>query len=421
MGSATLVQRLPPWGFQLEARDGWCRVNHAMTRTPTTWRNALFVIFMINGLGFSTWLARVPAIRDGLDISTAEVAALLFTGAVGAVSGLVFSSHIIAWIGQRNTILFFGLLGLVGLAGIGVGSSWVSSYALTVVAIVCAGAGNGIADVAMNVEGAAVEKAVSRNIMPWFHAFWSLGTVTGAGLSALMSFLGVGIAPHTIAMALIMAPVLWRVSRVITNDRGSVNDEGVKQKSTLADRLRVWKEPRTLAIGIIALGMAFAEGSANDWLALAIVDGRDQTNAVGALWFGFFTLGMMAGRIGGVYLLDKFGRVPVLQWSAAVAIAGLALVILAEQPVLSGLGALMWGLGSSLGFPVGMSAAADNPQGSAARVSAVATVAHGAFLIGPPLIGGLGDSIGLLAALWVVVGVIVLAFFAAPAAKPPVK
>lgn len=395
-------------------------MNHAKTRTPATWRNALFVVFMINGLGFSTWLARVPAIRDGLDISTAEVAALLFTGALGAVSGLVFSSHIIAWIGQRNTILFFGLLGLVGLAGIGIGSSWVSSYALTVIAIICAGAGNGIADVAMNVEGAAVEKAVSRNIMPWFHAFWSLGTVTGAGLSALMSFLGVGIAPHTIAMALVMAPVLWIVSRVITDDRGSVSEEGVSQRSTLADRLRVWKEPRTLAIGIIALGMAFAEGSANDWLALAIVDGRDQTNAVGALWFGFFTLGMMTGRIGGVYLLDKFGRVPVLQWSAAMAIAGLALVILVEQPVLSGLGALMWGLGSSLGFPVGMSAAADNPEGSAARVSAVATVAYGAFLIGPPLIGGLGESIGILAALWVVVGVIVLAFFAAPAAKPPV-
>lgn len=395
-------------------------MNHAKTRTPATWRNALFVVFTINGLGFSTWLARVPAIRDGLDISTAEVAALLFTGALGAVSGLVFSSHIIAWIGQRNTILFFGLLGLIGLAGIGIGSSWVSSYALTVIAIICAGAGNGIADVAMNVEGAAVEKAVSRNIMPWFHAFWSLGTVTGAGLSALMSFLGVGIAPHTIAMALVMAPVLWIVSRVITDDRGSVSEAGVSQRSTLADRLRVWKEPRTLAIGIIALGMAFAEGSANDWLALAIVDGRDQTNAVGALWFGFFTLGMMTGRIGGVYLLDKFGRVPVLQWSAAMAIAGLALVILVEQPVLSGLGALMWGLGSSLGFPVGMSAAADNPEGSAARVSAVATVAYGAFLIGPPLIGGLGESIGILAALWVVVGVIVLAFFAAPAAKPPV-
>jgi len=394
-------------------------VNHANLRTPTQWRNALFVVFTINGLGFSTWLARVPAIRDGLDISTAEVAALLFTGALGAVSGLVFSSHIIAWLGLRNTILFFGLLGLLGLSGIGVGSAWVSSYALTVVAIIMAGAGNAIADVAMNVEGAAVEKAVNRNIMPWFHAFWSLGTVAGAGLSALMSFLGVGIAPHTIVMAFIMAPTLWFVSRFMTPNPEAGEEDGVEQKSTLADRLRVWKEPRTLAIGVIALGMAFAEGSANDWLALAIVDGRDQTNAVGALWFGFFTVGMMAGRIGGVYLLDRFGRVPVLQGSAAMAIAGLTLVILVEQPLLSGVGALMWGLGSSLGFPVGMSAAADNPTGSAARVSAVATVAYGAFLIGPPLIGGLGESIGILAALWVVVGVIILAFFAAPAAKPP--
>lgn len=394
-------------------------MNHANLRTPTQWRNALFVVFTINGLGFSTWLARVPAIRDGLDISTAEVAALLFTGALGAVSGLVFSSHIIAWLGLRNTILFFGLLGLLGLAGIGVGSAWVSSYTLTVVAIIMAGAGNGIADVAMNVEGAAVEKAVNRNIMPWFHAFWSLGTVAGAGLSALMSFLGVGIAPHTIVMAFIMAPTLWFVSRFMTRNPQAGGEDGVEQKSTLADRLRVWKEPRTLAIGVIALGMAFAEGSANDWLALAIVDGRDQTNAAGALWFGFFTVGMMAGRIGGVYLLDRFGRVPVLQGSAAMAIAGLALVILVEQPLLSGVGALMWGLGSSLGFPVGMSAAADNPHGSAARVSAVATVAYGAFLIGPPLIGGLGESIGILAALWVVVGVIILAFFAAPAAKPP--
>lgn len=394
-------------------------MNPAKTTTPQGWRNALFVVFTINGLGFSTWLARVPAIRDGLDISTSEVAALLFTGALGAVSGLVFSSHIIAWIGQRNTILFFGLLGLAGLAGIGIGSSWVSSYALTVVAIIMAGAGNGIADVAMNVEGAAVERVLSRNIMPWFHAFWSLGTVAGAGLSALMSFLGIGIAPHTLVMAVIMAPVLWFVSRVLSEDTGSRDQDGIEEKSTLADRLRVWKEPRTLAIGVIALGMAFAEGSANDWLALAIVDGRDQTNAIGALWFGFFTVGMMAGRIGGVYVLDTFGRVPVLQWSAAMAIAGLALVILIEQPAWSAVGALMWGLGSSLGFPVGMSAAADEPKGSAARVSAVATVAYGAFLIGPPLIGGLGASVGILAALWVVVVVIAMAFFAAPAAKPP--
>ena len=128
---------------------------------------------------------------------------------------------------------------------------------------------------------------------------------------------------------------------------------------------------------------------------------------------------MMIGRIGGVYLLDRFGRVPVLQWSAATALLGLSLVLLVDVPLVSLVGTLLWGLGSSLGFPVGMSAAADNPEGSAARVSAVATVAYAAFLIGPPLIGAIGEVTGLLTALWVVAALIAVSFIAAPAAKPP--
>jgi len=392
-------------------------VKSAKALSTQSWRNALFVVFLINGLGFSTWLARVPAIRDGLGLSTAEVAALLFTGALGAVSGLAFSSHIIAWVGQRNTIVFFGLLGLAGLVGIGWGSTAFSSYTLTLVAIIAAGAGNGIADVAMNVEGASVERALSRNVMPWFHAFWSLGTVTGAGLAALASFVGIGLAAHASAIGLILTALLLLVSRFLSDD----SESGVAEENsqtTLRERLAVWKEPRTIAIGLIALGMAFAEGSANDWLALAMVDGRDVSNATGALWFGLFTAGMMTGRIGGVWVLDRFGRVPVLQGSAVLAVGGLAMVILIPQLGLSAVGTILWGIGSSLGFPVAMSAAADNPRGSAARVSAVATLAYGAFLIGPPLIGGIGSQVGLLVALWAVVAMVVVSLLASPAATP---
>lgn len=389
------------------------------SQSPILWRNALFAVFFVNGLAFSSWLARVPAIRDGLDISTGEVATLLFTGAVGAVVGLLFSSHLIAWLGQRTAIILFGLLGLVGLAAVGFSSSIAQSYGLTILAIVIVGGGNGIADVAMNVEGAAIERALKRNVMPWFHALWSLGTVAGAGTAAAVSFLNVGIAAHTITVALLCAPVVIVAGRLMSTDHGSRAAPGAERASTVAERLRVWKEPRTLAIGLIALGMAFAEGSANDWLALAMVDGRGLTNAEGALWFGFFTAGMLAGRISGVYLLDRFGRVPVLQIFAAIALVGLTLVILVAAPVFSIAGVLLWGLGSSLGFPVGMSAAADDPEGSAARVSAVATVAYGAFLIGPPLIGSIGEVTGLLTALWVVVALIAVSFLAAPSARPP--
>lgn len=389
------------------------------TISSTAWRNALFAIFFVNGLGLSSWLARVPAIRDGLEVSTGEIAALLLAGAVGAVVGLVFSSHLIAWMGQRATIIVFGLVGLLGVAAIGLNSSVTQSYWLTLGSIVLAGAGNGIADVAMNVEGASIERAIERNIMPWFHALWSLGTVTGAALAATASFFGIGIAAHTAAITLVFAPVVIVAGRMMSSSKDSGATHGAGDRTTLAARLRVWKEPRTLAIGLVTLGMALAEGSANDWLALAMVDGRGLSNAEGALWFGFFTAGMLAGRISGVYLLDRFGRVPVLQVSAAVALLGLSLVILVAQPVISIIGVLLWGLGSSLGFPVGMSAAADNPEGSAARVSAVATVAYGAFLIGPPLIGGIGEVTGILPALWVVVAFISVSLLAAPATKPP--
>lgn len=388
--------------------------------SPVAWRNALFSVFLINGFAFSTWLARVPAIRDGLDISTGQVATLLLTGAIGAVTGLIFSSHIIAWIGQRNTIVGFSLVGLVGLAGIGAGAEFFSSYSLTLLTIIAAGAGNGIADVAMNVEGASVERALNRNIMPWFHAMWSLGTVTGAAVATGVAYFDIGIGLHTLVLAPLLAPVILFVGRFLSSDRGSRQDGEQQTTSSVSDRLAVWKEPRTLAIGLVALGMAFAEGSANDWLALAMVDGRGFSNAEGALWFGVFTAGMLMGRISGVYLLDRFGRVPVLQWSAAIALVGLSLVLLVSLPAISIIGTLLWGLGCSLGFPVGMSAAADNPEGSAARVSAVATVAYSAFLIGPPLIGGIGEVTGLLTALWVVVILIALSFLAAPAAKPPV-
>lgn len=387
--------------------------------STTAWRNALFAVFLINGFAFSTWLSRVPAIRDGLDVSTGQVAILLFTGALGAVIGLLFSSHIIAWLGQRNTIVFFGVLGMVGLATIGVSAEWLSSFSLTLVGIIATGAGNGIADVALNVEGAAIERALNRNIMPWFHAYWSGGTVSGAMVGAGAAYFDVGVAAHALAVGVILAPIIVLLRPFLSSDRGSRSASGEAHTTTLAERLRVWREPRTLAIGVIALGMAFAEGSANDWIALAMVDGRGMTNAEGALWLGFFTAGMMIGRIGGVYLLDRFGRVPVLQWSAATALLGLSLVLLVDVPVVSLVGTLLWGLGSSLGFPVGMSAAADNPEGSAARVSAVATVAYSAFLIGPPLIGAIGEVTGLLTALWVVVALIAVSFIAAPAAKPP--
>jgi MFS family permease len=170
-------------------------------------------------------------------------------------------------------------------------------------------------------------------------------------------------------------------------------------------------------IGVIVLGMAFAEGSANDWLALATVDGYGVANEIGALMFGIFVTAMTGGRLVGGFLLDRFGRVPVLRASAVLAVLGLSLVIVGGTVGVAIVGTTLWGLGSALGFPVGMSAAADDPRHAAARVSIVATIGYAAGLIGPPLIGGLGEQFGLLNALLVVLVLVAAAGMCSGAAR----
>lgn len=384
------------------------------------WRLAVFAVFAINGLSMATWFARTPAVRDALDVRTDEFGILIMGMAAGSIAGLLASSHIIARIGSRTTILIALLTNLVALAVMGLGAATLQSFAITFIGLAFFGAASGLTDVAMNVEGAGVEQAQGRSIMPWFHASWSLGTITGAGIAAGLSALDVGVDVHTALMAVVLGIAALVVVRFLPKNRalpGRDDDGDGPGRSTFGERMAIWREPRTLLIGLIVLGMAFAEGSANDWLALAIVDDRGADEATGALAFTLFAVAMTAGRIGGVWVLDRFGRVPVLRGSALLAIAGLALLITVDNPIVAGIGIVAWGLGASLGFPVGMSAAADDPAKAAARVSAVATVGYFAFLVGPPLIGFLGEAVGLLTAFWVVLVLIGVAFVATPAAR----
>jgi MFS family permease len=169
------------------------------------------------------------------------------------------------------------------------------------------------------------------------------------------------------------------------------------------------------------LGMALAEGSANDWLPLAMIDGHGLDNAAGSAVLTVFLAAMTVGRVAGSPLIDRFGRVPVLRASAAVAVVGLGMLIFVDSVPIAIVGVVLWGLGASLGFPMGMSAAADDPRTAALRVSAVATIGYVAFLAGPPLIGFLADDVGTLRALTVTGGLVALGLLVSGALRPPMS
>ena len=379
------------------------------------WRAAVFAIFAVNGLGLASVISRAPTLRADLHISVAQMGVLIVAGSIGAIAGLLVSSHLVHWLGGRRTILLT-LAGCgVGVVGIGVGAQ-LGSYAIAWAFLALYGACSSLCDVAMNVEGTGVERATGRAIMPWFHASWSLGSVVSAGVGSIAAFAAIPPAAHFAAVGILIVAGAIVTTRFLPTMEAAAEDA---PRLTFRERMSVWREPRTLLIGLIMLGMAFAEGSANDWLAIGFHDDRHVTDGQAALAFGAFATAMTVGRIAGVPLLNRFGRVAVLRGAALSALAGLAVVILVPDPLIGGIGVVLWGLGASLGFPVGMSAAGDEPAKATARVSAVATLAYGAFLIGPPVIGFVGQHTGVLAALWIVFGLIVAATLAIPAARPP--
>ena len=392
------------------------------TRTaPTTrvWITAVFVAFTLSGLAIATWLGRIPSVRDSLGATTFEMGLLVLGMAVGSIGGLTFAGHIVSKVGARRGVQVASVCLAVGLvfAGFAVTYGW--GFAAIWVGLIAFGFGNGLVDVSMNVSGAAAEKAGGRTIMPLFHAAFSVGTLAGAGLGALTEALEVPVVLHFAVLGVVVCLVMLAAASRFGDEHRYEEHESTATSPTPVQltRWQVWAQPSTILIGVIVLGMALAEGSANDWLPLAMIDGHGLDNAAGSAVLTVFLAAMTAGRIAGSPLIDRFGRVPVLRASAIVAVVGLGMLIFVDVVPIAIVGVVLWGLGASLGFPMGMSAAADDPRSAALKVSAVATIGYVAFLAGPPLIGFLGEHIGLLGALLVVFVFIIAAGLASGAAR----
>ncbi|GAA1058798.1 MFS transporter [Agromyces bracchium] len=393
-------------------------------RELVAWRNAIFAIFFLSGFGLASWVARIPAIRDAVDLSTQGVGLVILMGSIASIVGLVAAPWLMARFGARLGMIGVLATAAAGLVAVGLGGSALPSVALIVLGLALFGFGNGAVDVMMNVEGAEAERELGKTVMPLMHAFFSFGTVAGAGLAAAASALGITTAIHLgVIAAFIAVGVVIAVRFVPLREELGDDTHTDAPREPLGVRIRrslaVWTDVRLLLIGVVMLGMSFAEGSANDWIALAVVDGHGLDATTGAAVFTVFTIAITAARVLGGPFIDRFGRVLMLQVMAGIGVVGLSLFIFGTEPWMLVVGTLLWGIGCSLAFPVGMSAAADVPDraDAAARVSAVAMIGYCAFLVGPPLIGFLGEHYGILNGMLVLLGLMVMAGIAAPAAR----
>jgi predicted MFS family arabinose efflux permease len=373
---------------------------------------ATALVFAVNGFLLAAWVARLPATRDRLGASVAELGLVLLAPGFGSLLSMPFGGRLCRRFGSRAVVAVTTVAGSAALVLLAV----VPSLAGLAAALFAWGSFYGSWDVAMNVHGSAVEQRAGREWMPRYHACWSVGGIAGAGLGALAAHAGVGLAPHFAAVAVLCVVLVFVALRSFVEDRApdavpaAVNSPRRTRRGSARSRLL---SPRLLLVGVVTLCATTLEGAAADWLALFLTDEREATASLAAAGYAVFAVAMAGGRFSGTVVAERLGRDGAVRVGGLVSLAGVLLTVTGPGLASAYLGAVLWALGVCLVFPAAVSAGGEEPERPQDAIAAVTTIGYGGFLIGPPLIGLLADQVGLGRALLVLLvlaaGIAVLA------------
>lgn len=374
----------------------------------------LSAFFFLFGCGGAAWMVRIPELRVTLDISVSVLGIALLIGAVGSLSALVVSSRVIQSIGSRRTAI-------IGFSFLVMGQLIVSfglllpSFFIFVVGSFIAGIGWGLSDVAINMEGTNLEKQTGTTKLPFLHGMYSLGTLIGAGIGVVLIASHVALSLQSTVFACVILVTVILSVRTLPVDTGlrvaRTNSQGEKVSQP---RFRV--SSRVLLLGTGILVISLAEGGAQDWLTLALVQDYLLDPAVAASIFTLFTAGMLVTRFSGDALISRFGRSLVVRVCVALGVIGILIVAVHADTVMVLIAAFLWGVGVALGFPVFISAAGDG-EDATRNVSAVTASGYSAFLVGPPLMGFIAERTSLLTMFYVLALLLALAFVFAGATR----
>ena len=366
-----------------------------------------FAVFALHPFALGGWLAFIPQVKAELGLNKAELALALLGMPVATVPGLQVASRVIARVGPRRIMaLAFPLQAVVVLLPL-----LATSQLMLFLALMAFGIAMAFLQVCLNVYAGRLEKSLAVSVMNRCHGFWGLGLMAGpllvAATAALTPVVALGfIAGLSSALAALIALRLPKL--------------GDKAAQRTAPRRAIKDVPRALiAISIFALAVAMTEGAMADWAAVYLTERWPQGVTYAGLGVSVYAGFLAAGRLSGDWLKDCIGAVALARVTSSLAIGGLLLLVLPLPLSAAFVGFAMIGAGASVGFPLGVSAAAaldDRYEG--ANIAIMSSVAICGFLIGPPLIGFLAESYALRTGLAALIPGLVLGLWLCRALRP---
>jgi len=407
------------------------KVDNVNLKIAKRMRLSLLLLFGLFGVFSTSWAGRAPSVRETLGLSVGALGTAIVVGAIGTLISVSLTGVLVPKLGSRNSLILGAAGAWVGLS-LTVLSLFIASVPLFVIGILITGLVNPFTNVTSNLEGAHVEKLLNTPVLPQLHAAFPIGAALGSALAALTARLGIHVGIHLLvltALGTIARALLIRSATRLATPRstGPISfkvpflhrkENDLPELSKKEHSVSAWRERRTLMLGVLLIAATMSEGSAANWLNLAVVESFHSPEEFGALAYGTFVVAMLTIRLLGAGLLKRFGRIKVLYTSGASAILGLLLFAIAPTLPLAWVGIVLWGLGAAMNWPTVMGAAADDPARAAARVAVTSSFSSFALLVAPPLLGMLGDIWGLRYALMLILIPMVIALFMTKAARP---
>jgi MFS family permease len=347
---------------------------------------ALPCMFLLFGFLTGSWAGRIPALRDALSLPHSQLSMVLLCGGLGAVISYPLIARLMRHLGARHSLLVSGLALVADIVAIGAARN----LPQLMLAVLMLGVAASCFDVAVNALATERECKSGRAGLSVLHAWFCAGSLGGAAVASLMAAHGVAPAAHFAILALPATALLLLAHAVVCEGRAAAGD--------VSKSFALPKGPIAM-LGAIGFLAAMAEGSIVDWSGVFMKDHFGVADAMTPWALSAFNTLMLVARLGGDRIKARYGARRPLVAGAVLAAFGLLSSVLAPDAISALPGFALAGCGLAFVFPFVFSAA--GREGPTA-LAAIATMTYSGSLLGPPLMGGLAQGLGIQATIMLV-------------------
>lgn len=367
-----------------------------MSRALRNARYGAILTFVLAGLMVGTMTVRIPAMTDKLGLSESTVGAVLLVWGLGALVTMQSMRKIMARAGSRAVLRIGGPLTALGLVAVAFAPNLPSLMA----AVAFFGMAFGTIDVAMNAQGSTVEQAYGRPLMNGMHAGWCVGAISAGGLGSLAIAVGLPFTANVALVGLVSLPVMVLLGRTYLPE---------SQAAGTGTAARRRMPPIVYLLGAIMFFAFMVEGTVADWNGLYMRDELGAPEAVAALGYPVFEVGMLVARLTGDRLRVRFGVRGMLTVSGAATAGFFSVVLLAPAALVAVFAMFFVGLGVATISPLTLSLAGTATDAPGPAIAQAGAMGYAGLLLGPVTIGFLSDATSLRTALGigVVLGVLI--------------